>query len=131
MELLINNRDYELAKAYLEKYIDHPTLSESSKNTFIELYNNLNVVNAKDVYLQASKLFIKDVFDLKYQMSLQIWWVSAYLFIFSSSVYIVTNYTQNFFKKETFIGQLVDNIKTISIIGLFISPAIFFAGGFT
>jgi len=50
MDEIISNRNYEIAKKYIEDNIDKFYLSEEAKNRLTECYNSLTTENAKTLY---------------------------------------------------------------------------------
>ncbi len=125
MEAIINNNNYQLTKTLIETKINYEGLSQSSKDTFVTLYNSLTPENAQNIYTQVTTLYDKDVFNMKWQLSVSMWKYSSAGFLISGIInlgaYVGLQYYPN--------NNILKNTYKVSAIWLLICVSIFMGAG--
>ena len=82
MDTVIANRDYRIAKKFIEKNIGNPNLLEQDKIKFGECYRLLNVRNAKAIYCEVYRLLNVRNTDASHKFDMSVFKIgAAFIFI--------------------------------------------------
>lgn len=127
MEIIVNDRMYDVTRKYLQDKILFESLSVETKERFRSLYLSLTPKNAQEIYDEITELYHNDLVKMKWAFSCTVWKYSAISFLLCGIVNFGAYLGSKYYPNNKY-SKIVRNCSTV---GLGLSAVAFFTAGFT
>lgn len=116
MDLIINEKNYQAAKTFIQNIITFDLLSDISKNKIVSLYNSITPENAQDILSEVKFIYNEDLYKITCEIASEYFKFSAISFLFSGTVNFGTYIGLKYYPESSILKDL--RIYSSIVIGM-------------
>jgi hypothetical protein len=126
MEIINNDKIYQLTKNFIQNKINLDIFSDTSKDLLISYYNTITPENAQEIYEKVTTLYRTELNKMHWEVSCMFWRYSSIGFLISGVSYGISHVGLKYHPNNS----TFENINVLGAIGMIVSGIAFFSAGF-